>query len=558
MRRFLQPGSAALVGVFLFLLAAGCATEHYRKSADKEAYRAVAQKTPLVKNMDEHFTIEQTNQLSLEGLPVAAKVEEFLGPDGEVERGARVISLETALDIAVKHNRDYQLHKERLFLTSLNLALARHQFTPIFSGDGAALIEGQTQPDSVTRDLHANGAINVNWLVRDVGRITAAFSADFLRLISGGVAGSPRTTSSSQVNATFVRPLLRNAGFKQEIENLTLAERGWLYALRDFVQFRNSFSVQVASAYYGVLGSRDTVRNSFLNLQSSRKNAERTRALAREGRVTQSDLGRLEQQELTAESAWINAIRSYKQALDDFKLVQLGLPVDSQLVLDDRDLEALAIRHPEISVDDSIKVALMARQDYQNFKDRHDDSIRQVALAANFLKPQLDLNALVRVDSKQETAARFAVPDFNRYNWSAGLDLDPGLDRKTERNVYRSALIGERQAVRALEQQEDEIKLQVRSSWRTLDQAKRNYEISEVGVKIAERRVEEQNLLAELGRAKAQDQVDAQNDLINSKNQLTQALVGHTIARLQFWVNMGILYIKDNGRWEEVTNVKPE
>src|SRR5205814_3384712 len=47
-------------------------------------------------------------------------------------------------------------------------------------------------------------------------------------------------------------------------------------------------------------------------------------------------------------------------------------------------------------------------------------------------------------------------------------------------------------------------------------------------VKIAERRVEEQNLLAELGRAKAQDQVDAQNDLVSSKNQRTQALVGHT------------------------------
>ena len=91
---------------------------------------------------------------------------------------------------------------------------------------------------------------------------------------------------------------------------------------------------------------------------------------------------------------------------------------------------------------------------------------------------------------------------------------------------------------------------------RTLDQAKRNYEISEVGVKIAERRVEEQNLLAELGRAKAQDQVDAQNDLISSKNQLTQALVGHTIARLQFWNNMGILYIKDHGQWEELKDEK--
>jgi len=64
--------------------------------------------------------------------------------------------------------------------------------------------------------------------------------------------------------------------------------------------------------------------------------------------------------------------------------------------------------------------------------------------------------------------------------------------------------------------------------------------------------VEEQDLLAEVGRARAQDQVDAQNDLIASKNQLTQALVTHTIARLQFWNNMGILYIKDTGQWEEL------
>jgi outer membrane protein TolC len=77
-------------------------------------------------------------------------------------------------------------------------------------------------------------------------------------------------------------------------------------------------------------------------------------------------------------------------------------------------------------------------------------------------------------------------------------------------------------------------------------------------VKLAERRVEEQELLSEVGRAKAQDQVDAQNDLINSKNQRTQALVTHTIARLQFWNNMGILYIKDNGQWEDIQSAKAQ
>src|SRR5204863_4025227 len=140
-------------------------------------------------------------------------------------------------------------------------------------------------------------------------------------------------------------------------------------------------------------------------------------------------------------------------------------------------------------------------------------------------KAQVDLVASAGIDSPQVNAARFAAPDLDRYHWSAGLNLNLPLERKAERNVYRAALITHEQSRRTFELRADEIKLQVRDGWRTLDQAKRNFEISEIGVKLAERRVEEQNLLADLGRAKAQDQVDAQNDLVNSRNQGTQALV---------------------------------
>src|SRR5207244_7488100 len=134
-------------------------------------------------------------------------------------------------------------------------------------------------------------------------------------------------------------------------ENLIQAERRLLYDLRDFTRFRKDFSVQIATAYYGVLRSRDTVRNSFLNLQSSRKNAERSRALAQEGRITQSDLGRLEQQELSTESTWIDSVRNYKLALDNFKR-QLGISVDAQVVLDDRDLQNLQILDPNLRLED--------------------------------------------------------------------------------------------------------------------------------------------------------------------------------------------------------------
>ena len=38
--------------------------------------------------------------------------------------------------------------------------------------------------------------------------------------------------------------------------------------------------------------------------------------------------------------------------------------------------------------------------------------------------------------------------------------------------------------------------------------------------------------------------------------QLTQAMVSHTVARLQFWRDLGILFIKENGRWEDVDHAK--
>lgn len=551
------------IGLPLALLLAGCTAAHYRKSADATAYRAIRQKTPQVPNMDPHFSIEQTNQLSLEGFPISTDVPESLGPDGEGERGARVLRLNDALAIAVNHSRAYQLRKEDLYLASLSVTFTRHQFTPIFSGNASAEFVGVANVISRTNvtgagtnisiafleddNAHGKVGLTADWLMRDVGKLTSSFTMDFLRFVTG----DPRMARSSRLTVEFTRPLLKDAGFKAQMEALTQAERTLLYDLRDFTRYRREFSVGIATAYYGVLGSRDRVRNNFLNLQSSRKNAERTRALAGEGRVTQSDLGRLAQQELSAESSWIDAIRTYKQSLDNFKL-QLGLTVDESIILDDRELAALQIVHPEISAEDSIRVALEARLDYLNSKDGLEDAERKVKVAANFLKPRLDFSSSVTFSSLDNKNTGVPLPDFNRRSYSAGLDLDPAFDRTTERNAYRRELISRERAVRAVQQQEDEIKLEVRDSWRSLDQAKRSFEISEIGVKLAERRVEEQTLLAELSRSRAQDQVDAQNDLVNSKNQLTQALVAHTIARLRFWNNMGILYIKDHGQWEEL------
>ncbi|MDB6124652.1 MAG: outer membrane protein-like protein, partial [Pedosphaera sp.] len=507
------------------------------------------------------------NSLPFEGLPISTNIDQALGKDGELERGAKIISLEKALDIAVHNSRIYQSQKERLYLQALSLTLARHQYDPIFFGRGSADYAVDTEqaiaigidpitgnPKSILSDnlverkrIEANGSAGVNWLLKTGGRLSAAFTTDFLHYL----AGNPQTVTSSQVAANFIQPLWRGAGYKVAIENLTDAERSLLYALRDFSQFRRTFSVQIATAYYSVLQNRDTVHNSYLGYQSFKKSAERTRALAAEGRTKQSELARLEQQELSNQSAWISAIRNYKLSLDQFK-IQLGLSADANVLLDDKELQELKIIDPDIDPEAAQEVALTTRLDLYNVRDEVEDSERHIYLAANGLKPQVDLVADAAFNSKPNSTTPLPVPDINRYRWSAGLNVDLPLERKAQRNVYRAALISREVAKRQLEQRVDEIKLEVRDGWRSLDQAKRNYEINEIAVKLGERRVEEQNLLAELGRGTAEAQVSAQNDLITSKNALTAALVGHTISRLQFWNNLGILYIKDNGQFEEV------
>ncbi|MDA8909026.1 TolC family protein, partial [bacterium] len=112
-------------------------------------------------------------------------------------------------------------------------------------------------------------------------------------------------------------------------------------------------------------------------------------------------------------------------------------------------------------------------------------------------------------------------------------------------------------AKRADELARDEARLDIYDGWRAIEQAKLNFKVAELQVEVANRRLEEQILLAELGRGDAQDLVDAQNDLLSAQNQRTSTVVSHTLARLRLWRDMGILYIREDGTWVKKLRNEP-
>jgi outer membrane protein TolC len=297
-----------------------------------------------------------------------------------------------------------------------------------------------------------------------------------------------------------------------------------------------------------VLRARDRVHNSYLAYRGFVKNVEREEALADENRRTQNQLARLRQAKLQSESRWIDSIRVYQTVLDEFKIT-IGVPVDTRLVLDERELDRLTIEEPPITKDQSIEIAMVARPDLVTANDLVDDALRQIKVAKNGLLPGLDLS--LDYNSVSDPDDTTPAINWDRRRWSSSVDLDLPIDRKAERNIYRATLVQMERAKRSRDLTYDRARLEIYDSWRALEQERQNFKIAEAGVALASRRLEEQILLAELGRGAALDLVDAQEDLVDAQNQRTATVVNHTLARLRLWRDMGILYIDDDGSWVE-------
>lgn len=547
-RKELQLCSAALVCAGFV---ASCTPTVYQTRADRETYGILYQKTAAVENVSPSDTdIEPPAPVAFDDLVSEGGSPGYLGRVGSLESGAKVLPLDKALHTSVTHGRAYLDEKEEVFLDALDLTLARFRLQPMFNGGGelewasdsrsARLQQGMTElvADN-TFARSANGGFN--WLYRTGARVSADFTRDFLRFTTGN-----RSVNQSALAVSVVQPMLQGGGTLVTLEALTQEERNLLYSLRDFADFRRFFVVAIVSDYYAVLQARDRVRNNYAAYQGFLKNLERDEALAEEDRRTQTELGLLRQAALQAESRWINAIQDYESQLDSFK-IRIGVPVDERLILEQSELQQLRIEDPDVTREQAVEIALVSRPDLQNSKDRVEDAARQVKVAENGLLPGVDIS----MDYQTLSDPGDTTPSINwdRRRWEGAVDLDLPLDRKAERNIYRASLVFLQRAERADELARDTAKFEIYEQWRAIEQAKLNYRIAEQQVELAQRRLEEQLLLDELGKGEARDLIDAQTDLLDAQNQRTSTVVDHFLARLRLWRDMGILYVSEDGSW---------
>lgn len=530
----------------------GCTSSFYSKSAHRETVGILHRKGARVPNSGRGILdINPPPPASLDQLARNLTTVDFLGDRAFIEKDAKVLTLAEALRFGVHRNRTYLDQKEALYLQALDLTLARHEFDPIFSAAGTATHDRVQVEQGVNNFVTDStqtltGGVGFSMLTKAGTRIAADLTTDFFRFLTGQL----REVSESELAVTLTQPLLRGAGYLAVTEALTQNERSMLYAVRDFTQYRKSFAVDLCSQYYRTLQARDATRNAFLAYKAFQTIVEREQAMEAANRRSLTSLLQLEQAALSYHRRWLAAIQSYEQQLDELK-IQLGLPVETRFILDERELSKLKLYDPPGTLNEAIETALATRLDLWNARDTLEDTNRKIRVAKQDLLPTL--NTVLKYNVVGDPDTDGLNLDGHRRSVSAGLDVDLHLDKKAERNTLRSAEVAEQKARRQLDLGEENVRLQVRTDWRELDLARKQYELAVKGVALSERRLEaEEDFLKENKSSSARDLIDAQQDLIEARDLLTATLISHTISRLTLWKDMGILFIKKDGDWVDV------
>lgn len=520
------------VAVILGLTGACRNPDHYKRSADKEVYDILTNK------WQDDFGQQVNHQVS-EQTPNGVDIARMIPPSG-------VINLAHVVHIATQFSRDYQSQKESLYLAALDLTGTGHQYKMQWFGTFDATYATNNGTENST--VGSEGGVNKTFLLGDGIQISTGLAIDWVRFLSG----DPRTTLGSVLTASVSAPLLGAGAGKAARENLTQAERNVLYQIRSFNRYRKTFVVSIVDAYYRVLQKRDTVRVTEDSYQRQIDNTNRLIMEARVGQRPQAEAAEVRQDLLTTENLLVSARQEYEKALDNFK-IELSLPPGANVVLDQSELpalEAAGVYEPNYSEEEAIEIALNRRLDLATTRDRLDDVERKLILAAEGLGVQLNLVGSANVDSTSETD--FIRLRFHEGSYSLGLEGDLPFDRNAERNAYREALITVQQRQRAYDKDTDQIQLTMRQAFRDLAETAEAYRIQKKSVELAENRVQEEEIKLRNGRGVIRELQLSEAALLQAQVNVTNALISHTMAKLNFFRDIGLLQVRPDGMWEEI------
>lgn len=519
------PVTSLLLAIAV-LGSSGCSPEGYALDADRSVQRILPGKSEEVIGNYKESVIYPERKETVETPPESTEPQ--------------ALSLKKALEIAFRSNRSYMSEKESLFLTALSLVGTRHTFSPQLSAVLSYLYN-----DGSDTDMSQSSRLGLDLSQRLPLGGTVSISGDstFQGNYASGIT-DPGSFSSS-LGVSLSQPLLRGAGREVAYNSLIQAERNLVYAIRSFELYRQRFAIDTASRFYSLVREIQSLDNQHRNMDSVIHAREKAEALHEVGSASLLDVLRAKTSELNSKNSLIAAEESLNLNMDRF-LIYLGLPTTQKIEIVPLEIEPAL---PDYDIRSAVEVAFCNRLDLLTRREQLEDSERNLRIAKNSLLPDLDLNLGYSVSTASDPS--YFDQKRDRDSWSAGLSLEIPLDRVNERNSYRSAQISHGQAGRSLEEFEDELVIEIETAIRELKRRWQSLEIQGQQIEVQGRTTRIAEIQFNQGEIENRDFLEAKQALLEAENSLISERVDFEITRLRLLMDLGILFIDENGMWSE-------
>ncbi|MFQ5505995.1 MAG: TolC family protein, partial [Planctomycetota bacterium] len=482
-------------------------------------------------------TLDKTSEKERAG---AGKASEPREPGkkqtAEEEAGGPVLelTLDKALEIAFAKNRDYLSRTESLYQQGLGLSLARFNFGPRLS----STVSMVWNDSELGRESYgASGNVGASQILPTGGSLSLA--AD---ISNGFTRGDPDHLYATGLSARLTQPLLRGAGYEVSHEALTQAERSLVYAIRSFELFRESFAIQIASAYFDLISRRETLSNEERNYDQALFDRKKAEGLYEVDRNTETEVFRARRFEIEAENSLIDQQSQFDDAKDRFK-IQLGLPTSTRIRIVPVEPE---VERVDIDLESAVEAAKHNRLDIHTQREQLEDTRRALRIARDALLPDLSLSLGYSLSG---AGSRLHAADPKDWSSSVSLALEIPIQQKPERNRYRNALIALDQAERSFSLTLDNLELDIRNQLRNLKSLEKRIDIQIGQIPQDERAVKVTEIRYHAGTLDNRDLLEARQALIDRKNALIRQKVSHFIGRLRLMRSLGLLFIDENGMW---------
>lgn len=302
--------------------------------------------------------------------------KQFLPLDGS---GRVKLNLNNTVALALLHSRSLQRAREELYLSALDVTEQRFRFDgkPVFFHDSSRVATGKDRPGGNVQTHLAGSELEVKQhFATGADFVLSLANSLFWDLTKDGLVPDV----SSLIDVAISQPLLKYRARAFVLEDLTQAERTLLANVRRMKQYQQAFYIDVISGrnvnsgparsqagasvapiiaglpgsaitggYLGLLQTRQQIRNQESSVAALRDSLAQLQAAFDAGRISNRlQVDQANQALFNGQNRLLTARASYESAVDTYK-VNLGLPPDLNVIVDDQLLEQFNLVDPDMS-----------------------------------------------------------------------------------------------------------------------------------------------------------------------------------------------------------------